>query len=185
MATQTYILPGIAYWAKVFEFNRDKTGYNNELAHCGGQTTIDLDVDNDGLAIYMKSKAGGRPRPSPDNDGMMRVKFKRKWEDRYSGGEPDVFTADGQRWDTETMGLIGNGSKVEVMYEVYETSYGNYGTRLSGIRVVDHVPYESDYEPQEKVTFDFQSPAPKPAATKADTKPKSKAKVEDDAIPFL
>lgn len=180
MATQTYILPGIAYWAKVFEFNRDKTGYNNELVHCGGQTTIDLDIDNAGLADYMESKAGGRPKPSPDNPGMMRVKFKRKWEDRYAGGEPAIFTADGQPWDVETMGLIGNGSKVQVLYEVYETPYGNHGTRMDSIRVVDHVPYESDYKPQERVTFDFQAPN-----QKVDSKPKAKAKVvADDSIPF-
>lgn len=180
MTTKTYILPGIAYWAKVFEFNRDKTGYNNELAAIGGQTTIDLDIDNAGLKAYLQSKAGASPRPSPDNEDMMRVKFKRKWTERYGGGEPEIYTSDGKRWDVETMGLIGNGSKVQVMYEVFETAHGNYGTRLMGIRVLDLVEYKT--EVPEKVSFDFQEASSEPSKPAA---PVKKAKLEEDAdIPF-
>jgi len=180
MATTQHIISGIAYWAKVFEQNRDKTGYNNELADVGGQTTIDLDVDQEGLSQFMSSGSAGVPRPSPDNGGMFRIKFKRRWEDRYAGGEPDIFTADGQPWDIETMGLIGNGSKVDVKFEVYETSK-KPGTRLLGVRVVDHVPYESDYEPQEQVDFNFQAPSGKASKPKAAP---AKKETVDDEIPF-
>lgn len=182
MATDTHIVSGIGYWAKVFEFNRDKTGYNNELVDIGGQTTIDVDLDDDGLKTYMKSGAQSRPKPSPDNEGMMRVKFKRKWTERYGGGEPEIYTHDGRKWDVETMGLIGNGSKVQVRYETYDTKFGPKGTRMTGIMVVDLVPYESDYDPASKPDFDFQAASSEPSKPAA---PVKRAKLEEDAdIPF-
>jgi len=180
MATEQYILPGIAYWAKVFEFNRDKTGYNNELAAIGGQTTIDVDLDQDAFAEFLGTGAMMRPKPSPDNPGMMRVKFKRKWTENYGGGEPGIFTADGTPWDIEEMGLIGNGSKVQVKFSVYDTKYQNKGCRLEEIMVEDLVEFRSEGG-SNKVDFDFVKSSSKVVEMPTEER---KTKVSDDAIPF-
>jgi hypothetical protein len=177
MASQQYILPGIAYWAKVFEHNRDKTGFNNELAAIGGQTTIDVDFDSTAFAEYLKTGALMRPKPSPDNEGMMRVKFKRKWTENYGGGEPGIYTADGTPWDVQTMGEIGNGSEVEVRFTVYDTKYGNKGCRLDDVKVNKLVVFESTGR-RSGVDFDFQGA---PVETGEAKTPKLK---EDADIPF-
>jgi len=99
MGTRRVKLTGIGYWAKVFEDNRDLTGFENALVDIGGQTTIDLDVDNVQLDKLKKSRSMKRGTPSPDNDGLTRVKFTRKWTENYGGGAPDVVKADGTVWD--------------------------------------------------------------------------------------
>jgi hypothetical protein len=38
---------GIAQWAKVFENNRDLTGYDNQWAATEGRTTIEMVLDDD------------------------------------------------------------------------------------------------------------------------------------------
>ena len=143
MATRIVKLKGKGYWAKVFESNRDLTGYDNALVDIGGQTTIDVDLDDRSFALLQKSRSMLRGSPSPDNEGLTRVKFKRKWQEKYGGGEPKGERADGAAWDMETDGLIGNGSDVEVTLSVYDTSRKNIvGTRLDKVKVVNNIPYE-------------------------------------------
>lgn len=143
MATRLVKLRGLAYWPKVFENNRDLTGYDNALADVGGQTTIDMDLDDKHMDLLKRSKSMSQGRQSPDNPDLTRVKFKRKWQEQYGGGEPKIVRADDTPWDIETDGLIGNGSEVEVTLAVYDTSRRNIvGTRLDKVKVLKHVPYE-------------------------------------------
>lgn len=173
MATRRVKLSGIAYWAKVFPENRDLTGFENALVDVGGQTTIDMDLDKDNLALLNKSRSMKKGTPSKDNDGLTRVKFTRRWEDKVSGGPPVVVKSDGQPWDYDVDGTIGNGSLVEVILSVYDTSRKNIvGTRLEKVKVVEHKEYNPDAEEDE--------PAPPP---KAADKPKVKVELDDD-IPF-
>lgn len=176
MGTRKVKLTGLGYWAKVFEDNRDKTGFEDALVEIGGQTTIDMDLDAEQMAKLQKSKSMKRGSPSPDNDGMTRVRFTRKWTEQYGGGEPEVVKADGTKWDYDEDGAIGNGSKVEVTLSVYDTSRkGIVGTRLEKVKVLEHKPYNPDVDDEEE-----EAP-PKAAAPKA--KAPTKEELEDE-IPF-
>jgi hypothetical protein len=176
MATRKVKLTGIGYWMKLFEDNRDKTGYEDALVEIGGQTTIDMDLDNEQMEKLKKAKSMLRGKDSPDNDGMTRVRFKRKWQEQYGGGEPEVVKADGSKWDYDEDGPIGNGSKVEVVLSVYDTSRkAIVGTRLEKVKVIEHKPYNPDADEEE------EAPPPKAAAPKA--KVPAKEELEDE-IPF-
>lgn len=182
MATRKVKLTGIAYWAKCFEDNRDLTGFEDALKDVGGQTCIDVDLDDANLALLRKSKSMKRGTPSPDNDGTTRVRFTRKWEDRIAGGAPKVVKADGTVWDLDDDGPIGNGSEVEVILSVYDTSRkAIVGTRLDKVKVLKHVVYDPDAEDED------DAPAPPPKAQGKVNKPLPKTPVHDDMddeIPF-
>ena len=175
MATRLVKLRGIAYYPKVFETNRDLTGYDNALVDIGGQTTIDVDLDDRHIALLQRSKSMLRGSPSPDNQGLTRVKFKRKWQEKFGGGEPKVLRADDTTWNLNTDGMIGNGSEVEVTIAVYDTSRKNIvGSRLDSVKVLKHVPYEGGSK-VEVMSLDDDVPAPKAAP---------KPQVMEDEIPF-
>ncbi len=172
MGTRKVKLTGLGYWAKVFEDNRDLTGFEDALKEIGGQTTIDMDLDADNMEKLKKAKSMLRGKDSPDNDDKVRVRFKRKWTEQYGGGEPVVLKADGTAWDYDEDGPIGNGSTVEVTLSVYDTSRkAIIGTRLEKVKVLEHRPYVKDEDEDE-------APPLKPKA-------KTPSKEElDDEIPF-
>jgi hypothetical protein len=175
MATRLVKLRGIAYYPKVFESNRDLTGYENALIDVGGQTTIDLDLDDRHVALLQRSKSMLRGSPSPVDSGLTRVKFKRKWQEKFGGGEPKILRADDTPWDLNADGMIGNGSEVEVTLAVYDTSRKNIvGSRLDSVKVLKHVPYEGGSK-IEVMSVDNDEPAPKAAP---------KHRVVEDEIPF-
>lgn len=113
MGTRKVKLSGIGYWSRVFEDNRDLTGYENALADVGGQTSIDVDLDDDAMALLRKSKSMKRGTTSTDNPDLTRVKFTRKWQAEIGGGAPKVVKADGTTWDYDEDGPIGNGSRLK------------------------------------------------------------------------
>lgn len=153
MATRIVKLTGLAYWSKVFEDNRDLTGYEDALKDIGGQTCIDMDLDADNLALLRKSKSMKKGNPSPDNDGLTRVRFTRKWTERFGGGAPQVTKADNTPWSFEDDGFIGNGSTVQVTLAVYDTSRKNIvGTRLDKVKVLKHNAYSPDEDDTPPVT---------------------------------
>lgn len=174
MATRLVKLRGIAYYPKVFENNRDLKGYQDALVDVGGQTTIDIDLDDRHIELLKRSGTMSRGNPSPDNPGLTRVKFKRKWQEQYGGGEPKVVRADDTAWDVTTDKYIGNGSEVEVTILVYDTKRkGIVGTRLDKVKVLNLVPYEGSSIEVMSVD-DLGSPAPKAP----------KPQMVDDEIPF-
>lgn len=175
MGTRKVKLVGMGYWAKVFEDNRDKTGFEDALVEIGGQTTIDMDLDDANMEKLKKSKSMKRGTPSSENAAMTRVRFTRKWTEQYGGGEPSVVKADGTKWDYDEDGPIGNGSIVEVTLAVYDTSRKSIvGTRLEKVKVLEHKAYDPDAEDEEEEA---------PATTKAPAKTASKQEL-DDEIPF-
>jgi hypothetical protein len=181
MATRKVKLTGLAYWGKVFEDNRDLTGFENALKDSGGQCTIDVDLDEESMAKLAKSKSMLKGKPSPDNDGLTRVRFKRKWEEAYAGGAPKVVKEDGTVWDYDEDGSIGNGSTVEIILNVYDTSRKNIiGTRLEKVKVTNHVEYNPDEDEDED-----DAPPPKAAAkSPSKTAPKVYTVEDDDEIQF-
>lgn len=180
MATRKVKLTGLIYWAKVFSENRDLTGFENALVDIGGQTSVDVEMDSENMAKLSKARSMKKGSPSQDNEGLTRVKFTRKWTENYGGGAPTVTKEDGQLWDYDMDGTIGNGSEGEVILSVYDTSRkGIVGTRLDKIKVTKHKPYVKDEDEDE--------PAPTPKAVAkppaATTQPSTTAHLDDD-IPF-
>ena len=172
MATRKLKLQGLAYWSRVFESNRDLTGYEDALKDIGGQTCIDMDLDADNVALLRKSKSMKKGTPSPDNPNLTRVRFTRKWTENFGGGAPVVQKADKTPWDFDEDGPIGNGSTVQVVLSVYDTSRkAIVGTRLDKVKVLEHVVYDPDADEDEE-----EVPAVKKAV-------KAKDNLEDD-IPF-
>ena len=132
MGTRIVKLTGIAEWAKVFEQNRDLTGWKPTLQAEGsyekynGACTIDMILDEDNIANLQAARSSKTPKLDPEGRGM-RVKFDRKFDTGYdwSSGAPVVKKADGSAWDFETDGIIGNGSTVETTVAdgcIYENS---------------------------------------------------------------
>lgn len=140
MSDNLFNVTGIAKYAKVFPRNKD----NNEAFHGpDGAYTINVVLDKENLDIV--SKSGSRLKPKLTDDGV-EIKFKRKHTNEAIpafGGAPKVVDGNDELWDEEVS--IGNGSKVEVWFSVYDTSMGK-GTRLEGIRVLDLVEWEGDEE---------------------------------------
>ena len=142
MATRKVKLVGTAEWAKVFEQNRDMLGYNEAYVDCNGACTIDLIMDEANHDAFIST--GTAKRPKKEANGY-RVKLVRRFDTGhdYSSGAPTVTHADGTPWDFDADGLIGNGSVVEVIASVYDTSYngrkGVTGTRLDSVKVIEHV----------------------------------------------
>ena len=140
---------GIANWAKVFDFNRDKGSFYED---CDGACTIDVLLDQEELAKLAES--GSRLKPKVTEDGIS-VKFKRKFKHPSIpalGGAPKVVDSEDNVWDTEVS--IGNGSEAEVFFTVYDTKFGK-GTRLEGVRITNLVEYE---RPEGEETSDMRLP---------------------------
>ena len=190
MGTRKVKLQGIFYWAKVFESNRDLTGFEGALTDIGGQTTIDVDLDADNYALLQKSKSMKKGTPSPDNPGYTRVKFTRKWTENYGGGSPEVLKGDGTEWVFDDDGPIGNGSEGIVTLSVYDTQRKSIvGTRLDKVKVLVHkeyTPSEDDDTPGIKeYTKKPDTPDTPPVATKSAAKaPTRTHTLVDDELPF-
>ena len=87
-----------------------------------------------------------------------KVTFVRKFETGrdWDSGVPIVLKEDNTRWDYDVDGPIGNGSLVEVTLAVYDIKkYGNTGTRLERVKVIEHKKYDPDEDDE------LASPPPK------------------------
>lgn len=172
-------LRGTAYWAKVQEGNYDEFGGREFYK-------ITVALDDASWVKFNKSGLGLQPKAvSKDEEDTLGVTFRRdveaktgigkngkKWT--IGGGAPKV-TMDGEEFD----GLIGNGSEVEVVVDVYDAKkIRKKGHRLDEVRILDLVKYEApeddddDYEEEEK------------PVRKTSTKKKVEEIEEDDEPPF-
>ena len=137
------VFSGKLYYAMVYEGNHDEYGGKEFY-----KTTIAL--DNPSWDKFNKSGLSLKVR---ELDGEDVVTFKRdihaktgidkkgkKWS--LGGGPPRVVDEFGDEFSE----LIGNGSKAEILVEVYEVSSGpmkgKKGHRLEAIKILEHIPYE-------------------------------------------
>ena len=144
MATRKVKLTGTAEWAKVFEQNRDLKGFEGAYEAHDGACTIDLLMDEGNVAALEASRSIKNPKDM--GNGIYKAKFVRKFNTGrdWDSGAPSVVNASGDPWSFDHDGPIGNGSTVEVMLSVYDTSYKNRpGTRLDSVRVINHVPVDN------------------------------------------
>ena len=182
MATRKVKLTGYGYWMKVFEGNRDLTGFNDQLKEVGGQCVMDLDLSPEEFGKLKKAKFMSAGKPSAENPGYTRVRLKRKWQEEYGGGAPTVLKDDGTAWAYDEDGTIGNGSEVAVIVQVYDTKAPNIvGARLEKVKVLNHKPYVSDDFGDDD---EDEVPAPPPKTSTAGKKPAPKVELVDDEIPF-
>ena len=140
MGTTTMTIQGKASWAKVFEENRDKRGFEDAFVPFDGAYTIDVAMGKaafDALAATGAAKASKMKQKEVDKFGEVTLKFTRKHKDRFewSSGAPVVVKPDGRPWNFAIDGVIPNGSTVEVTIDVYTTSKAT-GTRLVAVHVV-------------------------------------------------
>jgi len=149
------VFTGKAYYAMVYEGNHDEFGGKEFYK-------ITVALDNEGWAKFNKSGLSLKVR---ELEGEEVVTFKRDLEAKtgtsakgkkfsLGGGAPRVVDADGEEFDK----LIGNGSKVEVLVEVYEIGKGplkgKKGHRLEAVKVIEHIPYEPNDDDDEEETVE-------------------------------
>ena len=134
---------GIASWAKVFEQNRDLTGYKNQWVDTDGRCTITVLLDDAQTKKVLDSGCMSKGKENPDGAGRLFT-FNRKFktDNDFNSGAPAVFKLDGSHWDLATDGMIGNGSEVLVELDIYASpKYDVVTTRLDRIKVLKHVSY--------------------------------------------
>lgn len=161
MGTTVMAIQGKASWAKVFEENRDKRGFEDAFVPFDGAYTIDVTMNKaafDALAATGAAKASKMKQKEVDKFGEVTLKFTRKHKDRFewSSGAPSVIKPDGKPWNFAIDGVIPNGSTVEVHIDVYTTSKAT-GTRLGTVKVIEladmeekPVPTPTEVTPEEE-----------------------------------
>jgi len=170
MATRRVKLTGIAEWAKVFTQNRDMLGFEEAYVSCDGACTIDVILDEANMALLKASKSMKRGKADPQGRGTM-VRLVRKFDTGFdwASGPPVVLKPNGEAWDYDMDGTIGNGSTVEVILSVYDTKMKSIvGTRLDKVTVIKHLEYVSPDD-------DVQEVAPRPTES---------APLEDSEVMF-
>ena len=130
------VISGTAYWASIISPN---TTFDSD-----GTWSIDvgnLDADNKALAekdgLTIKNKGD-------DRGDFVSIKRNVKRKDGNLNSAPEVLDAQKR---TMMNTLIGNGSKVNVLYTTYEWKYkGSAGVSadLKKVQVIDLVPYQGD-----------------------------------------
>ena len=161
MSTKIVYLQGPVKFAKVFDFNRDKGKYapkDGEYNISVGLSSKDFKVVKGWNRMY-QGKVWDKLDKFylPGDSKLTYVTFKRKHKHFKADGEsvihewsgpPTVLHAD---YDGEWLaeyGLIGNGSVCTVKLDVTTVGDRTF-VRLDGVRVDEHVEYESDEEERE------------------------------------
>lgn len=182
---------GKIYWAKVF--GDPVLNYGKD----GKEWKFDFEPSEKSLAKI--KEAGITDRLKEDKKGLIKGPFLHfKQPELKKDGSPNipfrVVDAQGKEWDPET--LLGNGTDVDVKFDVVDYGAGKFaGVYARGIRVLRHVPYEggAGFEPlsedDEFFAKEDDDPFEEPVE---EEKPKPKAKpktaaaedLEDDDLPF-
>lgn len=140
---------GTVEWARVYEHNRDKTGYNNQwIPNDGGYSVVQI-LSKDEMNKLKESGSSKKAKTDRLMDGQIAVTFTRTHNTYNKKGElqprasgaPVVVDANDQPF-TE---IIGNGSLAEITNYVsfFPLRDGGEGSRttLTKIKVLEHVPY--------------------------------------------
>lgn len=161
MAKASYkevVTTGPIEWAKIFESNREMSGYEGVYDTCEGAYTVTQVLDKAEFEKLKKTGSQKRPNQKRLMDGEIAVKFERKHlvktadgkEIAKAGGAPKVVGPNGKKWDVEVDGLIGNGTIAEIT-NLVTTFPGQDGkpisrTSLTKVKILEHVPYVREDE---------------------------------------
>jgi hypothetical protein len=151
---------GPVEWAKVFENNRDMTGYEGAYVPFEGAYVLQQILSKDEYAKLQAAGTQKKPNQKRLMEGELMIKFERKHKVTrkdgtvlpQAGGAPKVTDAEGSPW-TEEMGLIGNGSTAEVT-NLITTFKGGDGkmysrTTMTGVKIIEHKPVEEKVDSNE------------------------------------
>lgn len=158
MAYKEVTTVGPVEWARIFEDNRDMTGYEGRYEDCNGAYTIQQILTKEEMEKLKKTGSQKKPKQGRLMDGEIVVQFERKHEVynkngdliEKAGGPPKVLGPTGKRWDPDVDGLIGNGSIAQVT-NLVSSFKGADGktiarTTLTKVRIIDLVPYDKPDE---------------------------------------
>jgi hypothetical protein len=144
---------GKVRWARVFEGNRDMTGYDNAYVENEGAYTVDQVLSKEEYDKLVKAGSQKKPKQKHLMDGEIVVKFERKHkvfrkdgtELPQAGGAPKVTDAEGNEWTMDT-GLLGNDTEAEVtnLVTTFKGSDGKVYSRttMTAMKIIKHVPVE-------------------------------------------
>ena len=138
------VINGTAYWASI-------QSPNTKFEPTWQIDVGNLDADNKAIA----EKDGLNIKTDEIKGEYVTIKRKVKRKDGNDNTPPVIV--DGQK--RPMMGLIGNGSNVNVLYATYEWKYaGKEGVSadLKKVQVVDLIPYE-EREDFDVVSDDYAS----------------------------
>ena len=115
---------------------------------------INLVLDKNGLEVFKASGLSNKLREH--ESGAPWVSLRCPTERNFAGKivhyGPPVVTINGEPYDVDKHGLIGNGSGAVVEMEVYKfgKDRAETGGRLRGVDVTELIVYEIDDEPPVK-----------------------------------
>jgi hypothetical protein len=151
---------GPVEWAKIFENNRDMTGYEGAYVPFEGAYTLQQILSKDEYAKLQAAGTQKKPNQKRLMDGELMLKFERKHkvtrkdgtELPQAGGAPKVTDVEGNTW-SEDKGLIGNGSTAEVT-NLITTFKGQDGkmysrTSMTAVKIIEHKPVEEKVDSNE------------------------------------
>lgn len=159
---------GPVQWAKVFEENRDMSGWDGSAAsEWGGTYTLDIILSPEEEKKLKQAGSARKIKDRKDSDIEVegnKYSFSRKHEGPFEkvSGPPKVVKADGTAWDFDEDGYIGNESICELTLSVYPTKArdksgnviegkaGINGTRLDKVKVLKLETYERQDEGDEE-----------------------------------
>jgi hypothetical protein len=147
LANKTYIIHGVAHWAKILGPPRDND-FTGER-----EWSIDVTPDAEGRELLKELGLSDRLREPKDSDKRTEsfLSFRHR-EFKADGEKADpirVVKADATQWNKDNDGLIGNDSEVNAKFVVRDYGKGKkQGMYLRAIQVVKLVPYVTqDFAP--------------------------------------
>jgi len=152
------VTKGPIEWARVFESNRDLSGYEGIYESTDGAYIVTQVLSKDEFEKLKKAGTQKKPNQKRIMDGEIAIKFERRHKVTSSdgteivqaGGAPKVVGPNGKKWDEEVDGLIGNGTIAEIT-NLITTFPGKDGkmvsrTSLTKVKILEHVPYVREEE---------------------------------------
>lgn len=141
MATKFHKFTGVGEWFKIFvpdEYDGAK------------RWTLNFKPDN----LEEWKASGIMLRDVKNNPGWFRPRrdcVKLIKGEAVNFEAPVVVNSEGVEWDSNEMGYIGNGSKVELTIAVFDlTARKGKGHRLEKIRILDLVEYQKPLTENQK-----------------------------------
>ena len=157
------MISGIAHWAKVHKPAIDQ--FNPD-----GIYSIDVAIDSKTKKTL--NSLGLAPRVKNDEDDRGDyIKIKRNHKKKDGPTNTSVRVVDSTKNPIPDTVLIGNGSKVNVLFDVYDWTYGGkkgVGASLKAVQVIDLVEYKKDTDDLPNVDGGFKTTSTKGATDELD-----------------
>lgn len=132
MATKQITFKGKAEWCKPYAFQLDTDFVDNTKGPDprGGNYSTGIVLDDEGVALFKSLGAKAKLKAKKDTDGPVNIATLRRYERHPVLGELGLVVVTGVEDGT----LIGNGSDITCVVDLYDFSYNGRPSR--GIRWV-------------------------------------------------